>query len=323
MKKVYSLLAVPIVLGISMLSACRHRDDRHFPNTPPATIKVVINGPFAIVWPKSDRSKIIVFTPRDPKGTHVFYVNDLNNSHDEGKNYHFKLRPEGVKAASSLTVDPYLADITAETEWEDQKEYFVRIELPVPEKITFAPPLHKVAFANGSRGYVTTNFVLEYRVAEPDRVKLDSPELGGVHPLATSELQEQYARLCAGYEANSRYHDSCIEIRNLLAQGAGPQAKVFFFGAGIPPDKQSTMTEDEQNEHAVNFFNEVLLKSFPSLKSKRLAPQEKTGQPGTGGPRGMLMQASLKLPEPHMRPLPVSAVIDCKAGGLVITSTKQ
>jgi hypothetical protein len=323
MKKVYSILAVPVLLGIGMLSACRHRDDRHFPDTPPAIIKVVINGPFAIVWPKSDRSKIIVFTPRDPQNIHVFYVNDLTNSHDEGKNYHFKLLPEGVKAASSLTVDPYLADFTAETgKWEDQKEYFVRIELPVPEKITFAPPLHQVAFANGSSGYMTTNFVLEYRVANPERVKVDSPELGGLHPLATAELQEQYAKLCAGPAANSRFHDSCIEIRNLLAQCAGPKAKVFFFGAGIPLEKQSKMNEFEESEHAVYFFNEVLLRSFPYLTSKKLALPEKTGQPGMGGPRGMLMQASLKFPEPHMRPLPVSAVIDCKAGGLVVTTTQ-
>lgn len=322
MKKVYILLAVPVLLGISMLSACRRHHDRHLPDTPPATIKVVINGPFAIVWPKSDRSKIIVFTPRDPQGIHVFYVNDLNNSHDEGKNYHFRLLPEGVKAASSLTVDPYLADITTETDKWDPKEYFVRIELPVPEKITFAPPLQPVTFANGSSGYMTTNFVLEYRVAEPDRVKVDSPELGGLHPLATSELQEQYAKLCAGSAANSRFHDSCIEIRNLLAQGAGPQAKVFFFGAGIPLDKQSKMNWLEEKEHAVYFFNEVLLKSFPHLTSKRLALPEKTGPSGTDGPRGMLMQVSLKLPEPHIRALPVSAVIDCKAGGIIVKTTQ-
>lgn len=322
MKNIYSLLAVPVVLGIGMLSACRHRDDRHFPDTPPATIKVVINGPFAIVWPKSDRSKIIVFTPRDPQGVHVFYVNDLTKSYDEGKNYHFKLLPEGVKAASSLTVDPYLADFTSEAgKWEDQKEYFVRIELPVPEKITFAPPMQQVTFENGASGYRATNFVLEYRVTEPERIKVVSPELGGVRLLATSELQEQYARLCGVPYVGKRFHDSCIEIRNLLAQSAGPKAKVVFFGVGISLDMLEKMNDLEEKEHVVYFFNEVLLKSFSGLDSKRLAPLEKTGQPATGGPRGMLMQASLKLPVTHMRPLPVSAVIDCKAGGIIVETT--
>ena len=322
MKKVYTLLAVPVLLGISMLSACRHRDDRHDPDTPPATIKVLINGPFAIVRPKTDPSKIIVFTPRDPHGIHVFYVNDLANSHDGGKNYHFTLLPDGVKAASSLTVDPYLADFTAEiAEWKDD-EYFVRIELPVPEKITFAPPLNPVTFENGSRGYMATNFVLEYRMTEPEKVNVKSPDLGGVHPLKISELQEQYAKLCGMADVGKRFHDSCIEIRNMLEQCAGPKSKVLFFGVGLPLEKQSKLNYYEESEHAVYFFNEVLLKSFPNLTHKRLAPLENRGQPATGGPRGMLMQASLKLPVPHMRPLPVSAVIDCKAGGIIVKTTQ-
>jgi|SRR5882724_454706 len=322
MKKFYVLLAVPILVGISMLSACRHRDDEHSSATPPATLKVVINGPFAIVRQKSDPSKIVVFTPRDPQGIHVFYVNDLEHSCDMQKNYHFKLLSEGMKAAASPAIDPYLADFTAETDLWNREDYFVTIELPVPSKITFAPPLHPVKFENGTAGYMTTNFVLEYQVAEPGRVRLVSPELNGVHPLATSELQEQYAKLCSGAAAGEHFHDSCIEIRNLLAQCAGLRAKVFFFGAGMPLTKQTKMSYAEETYHAVHFFNEVFLKSFPHLTSKKLFSAEKSGQEGTDGPRAMLMQASLKLPVSRIRALPVSAVIDCKAGGIIVSITQ-
>jgi len=323
MKKIHFLLAVPVLLGISMLNACRHHDEGHRYAPPLAgTLKVVINGPVAIVLQKSNPSRIVVFTPRDPQGKHALYVNDLEHGQDKQKNYHFKLLPDGLKAAATPSIDPYLADFTAQTDLWKQEEYFVTVELPIPTKITFAPPLHSINFENGTAGYMATNFVLEYQVTEPGRVKMDSRELSSVHPLATSELQEQYVKLCGGAAAGTRFHDSCIEIRNLLAQCAGSQNSVFFLGVGMPLADQAKMNRDEEDYHAVHFFNDVLLRSFPHLTSKRLAPAGTPGREGTGGPRGMLMQASLKLPVSRIRALPVSAVIDCKAGGLIVTTTQ-
>ncbi|MGZ4853715.1 MAG: hypothetical protein ACXVKH_00730 [Candidatus Angelobacter sp.] len=324
MKEVRFPLTVLVLLVIGTLSACRHHHEEHPPSTPQnATLKIILNGPVAIVVKKNDPSRIIAFTPRDPQNIHEFYFNDLEHSQDKQKNYHINLMSDGLKAAStSPSIDPYLVDFTTETDLWKREEYFVTIDLPVPNKITFAPPLHPVHFENGTAGYMATNFVLEYKVAEHGKVHAVSRELGAMHPLASSALQEQYAKLCGGAGVGKRFHDSCIEIRNLLAQCAGPQTSVFFFGVGMRLVEQSQMSAAEEDDHAVHFFNEVLLRSFPHLTSKRLAPAGTPGREGTGGPRGMLMQASLKLPVSRMRALPVSAVIDCKAGGLIVTTTQ-
>jgi hypothetical protein len=321
MKKVYSLLlAVPVVLGISMISACRHREaPRTVPPTA-ATLDVIFNGPFVIVLQNSEPSKVIVFTPRDKEGFHGFYVNDLEQSQDKQKNYHFKLSPDGLKAAASPSIDTGLADFNFQTDsWKREKDYFVTIELPVPDKITFAPPQHQVTFENGATGFMSTNFIFQYLITEPGKIQAVSDELGSKRPLASAALQDKYLALCGVIGQSQKFHNSCIEMRNLLAQSAGAPISVFLFGVGRLPTDQNKLSEDVEGLHAVQFFNEALLRSFPGLSGKRLALPASADN---GGSKGMLVQASFKLPVSGMRALPVSAVIDCKAGGFIVTTTK-
>ena len=241
MKKVHSLFAMLILLGISTLSACRHHPEGHHPATPQtAGLKILINGPVAIVLKKSDPSKIIVFTPRDDM--HEIYINDVATSQDRTKNYHFKLLPDGLKTASvAPRIDQYLADFTAETDVWKSEDYFVTIELPAPDTITFAPPLKWVNFENGGGGYMSTNYILEYRVTDPGKIRVVSPELSTTRPIFSAELQKQYADFCSS-PAGSGFHDSCIEMRNLLANNAGANTRVFFFGIGVPVPKHSAMS---------------------------------------------------------------------------------
>ncbi|HWF03270.1 MAG TPA: hypothetical protein VHA06_06260, partial [Candidatus Angelobacter sp.] len=128
---------------------------------------------------------------------------------------------------------------------------------------------------------------------------------------------------------SSRYHDSCIEIRNLLAQCTGPQTRIFFFGIGMPVGHENMMTQFEEEDHALHFFNDVLLRSFPHLKNLRLA---KIGF--SGGLHENMSPTALKVSFQEndfigdsernwhgMYPKPVSAVIDCKAGSLMVGVT--
>jgi hypothetical protein len=323
MTKVRSPLTVLILLFVVFLSACHHHQEGHHPVPPPlTTLKVPLNGPWGILLRKSAPGSILVFSPRDPQDIHRLYVNNLEEWKDQQQNYGFKLQPDGLKPATFPSIDPYLADFNLQTdEWVPEK-YFVTIELPVPDKITFAPPLHPVYFeSDGAKAYMATNFILEYQVTDRDKIQLVSPQLGKLRPLSSSELQEQYGKLCDKPEVGKRYHNSCIEMRNLLEQCAGNRTSVFFFGVGTPMDKQSAMAEGKAEEHAKHFFNEVLLRSFPHLKGKRLGvvPIEKEYTTRTNG---YLVPISLKLPVPRQPMLNMSAVIDCKAGGVIVRITQ-
>jgi hypothetical protein len=322
MKKIRSPLSALILLGLSLLSACHHRPEGPHPVPPSlSTFKIWFNGPFAIVVLKS---RIIVFSPRDPDGLHGFYVNSLDDNQDSTKNYHFKLEQEGFKTVSATEIDHELADFTARTDLWKREEYFFIGEFPKPYKITFAPPQHQITFANGSTGYMATNFVLEYEVTDREKIKAISPELGVLKPLTGAELRAQYARLCSKAGVKELHHDSCIGVRNLLEQCVGEQTSVLFFGVGTqlataPP---GSMEDFKASDHAVRFFNNVLLPSFPDLRYLRLAPPREPDKlvPSVGN--GLLSSVSFSVPVSRIRALPVSAVIDCKAGGLIAITTQ-
>jgi hypothetical protein len=165
---------------------------------------------------------------------------------------------------------------------------------------------------------MSTNYILEYRVKDPDKIKLVSPELPDARPLSSAELQKQFADLC-GSPVGRRVHDSCIEMRNLLSKYSRPGTSLFFFGVGLSVMEESKLSRFDEDYHAVTFFNDVLLKSFPHLTDKRLAPMAKSGREGEGSARGMLMPAVLQVQSTRLRLLPVSAVIDCKVGGIIVT----
>ena len=320
MKAVRFPLCVLIVLAISMLSACRHHHEGRPPATPQTLTSIVfLNGPFAIVLRKDDPSRIIAFTPRDPHNAHEFYINDLEQNQDNKKNYVINVMSDGLKPAStSPAIDPYLSDFTVKTDQWSREEYFVQIDLPAPDRITFAPPTQQVYFEDGTTGYMSTNFVLEYRVAEPGRIRAVSG-LKELRPLASSTLLKQFEGLCNG-GWRDQFHDSCIEMRNLLAKYSGANTSMFFFGVGIPVTRHIKMEKADREDHAITFFNDVLLKSFPNLGRKRIRFKPTPG-PGRGDSPSMLKQVVFRGPSAGFPLLPVSgysAVIDCKAGGIIV-----
>jgi|GEM_PF-2871451 len=323
MRKVHLLLALSTLLVIG----CRHtdRDDHRYPPNSTTTLKVVLNGPYVIVWTQSRPDVITVFSPRDNQGLHKFYSNNLTEGVDQ--NVHLRLAAEGLKPAAKLSIDPYFPqDFVVQTDvWQRPpkgdpgKDYLVTIELPLPEKITFISPLHPVTFENGTQSYQATNFVLEYQVTDLGKIRATHGS-NSVSPQSSSDLQKQYDVLC-GDAKNRKYYESCANLRNLLEQGAGAKTAVFFFGVGIPLEVQREKPLAFIEAHAIDFFNNAILQSFPKWTGPRLAPKGAFAPQGPDSSKPMLMETSFRAAAPPpLRLLPVTAVIDCKAGNLIVTA---
>lgn len=342
MRKARFLLALSIVLVISIviiLIICLYR-----PHEPTTTLKVVLIGPYVLVWSPSHPNMITAFSPRDPKGLdgqtlHRFYANNLLPDDGINQNVHVTLKSGGLRPAAKLSVDPYYpkAFIVDTEKWADKNDYLVKIELPLPEKITFASPLSPVTLDNGARRFMATNFILEYRVTDPGKIEAKSDELGRLLPLPSSDLLRQYEILCQkpGVQQHYDYQESCASMRNLLEKSAESSTALFVFGVGIPLTKQINMTTEEVYAHAADFFNNFMLQSFPKWNGPRLSSRGPYIPEGTdsltpmlkgahGVPQGstaMLMETSYRPAAPHPPLLlPVTAVIDCKAGNVIVTA---
>jgi hypothetical protein len=325
MRKVRFLLALSILLVISIviiLIICL----RHSPDST-TTLKVVLNGPFVIVREKSRPDMITVFSPRDNQGWHRFYSNDLKEGKDQ--NVHITVAVDGRKPAANLPdlpIDPYFPlDFVANTEvWQRPpkgdpgKDYLVTIELPLPEKITYMSPLHPVTFEDGTQGYQATTLVLEYRITDFGKIRA-SDGSHSVSPLSSSDLQKKYNELCED-EIGKKYYEGCANVRNMLEQCAGAKTALFFFGVGISPEEMRKHPYGYAEDHAVDFFNNVILQSFPKWTGKRLAPKGAYAPQGSSGSNAMLMETSFRPTAPRPRLRLVTAVIDCKAGNLIVTA---
>ena len=70
------LLALPIVGAVDGSRQQPYSDTLGSPQGGATTLKVVIDGAFAIVVQANNRSRVRVFTPKDPKDLHKFYFLD-------------------------------------------------------------------------------------------------------------------------------------------------------------------------------------------------------------------------------------------------------
>src|SRR5205807_5883657 len=103
--------------------------------------------------------------------------------------------------------------------------------------------------------------VLKYNVADISRVRmvpLDGND--GVRPLSCSELIEQYKRTCSTMK-NAAAHGSCAEMVKRYPEICPEGSYNFFFGVGL-----SSVETDAG--HAIQFFNDRILDSFPRLKTQ-------------------------------------------------------
>jgi hypothetical protein len=293
----------------------------------PATLKVILQGPFAVVLKKRDeRFTISAFIPPDP--AHEFRFGTPMNVEKSGPKYHFTLEPEGLEVSGRYPyIDHGFDDMFFELGKYPEPDYFVSVDLPAPDLITFIPPSEPVVFVGGKLAFAPLNHVLEYKIANRGRVMLRSDQLKekNQRPLAFSEIFRQYQQ---HGEREQEYKDKpghgpqFPRTKAELGRSTEPEVFTYFFGVGPAPKSLTTM---DAIQHGLNFFNKKLVPLFPNSPNlKPLSEIRDYGQPCT--PIGKTSPSSMKpavLTDNVQKPrlLQVTAVEDCRAAGLMGCST--
>ena len=329
------LQALLVLPGASLLSSCQPspNDDQKGYSTSgkgekTATLKVILQGPFAVVMQKGEGGKvkrITAFVPLDP--AHEFRFQMPSQVEKTASQYQFVLPSDGLQiSGASPYVDHGFDDMNFDLgEWQpDVKEYFVTVELPVPELITFIPPSEPVVFEDGKLGFAPLNHILEYKITNPSKVRLHSPQFKQEQrPLAFSEMYRGYEEHWSkerDYRDGPQHGPQREHTRNDLSRSSEAEVYTFFFGVGVPPGK---FTIAAAIQHALEFFNNNLLPQFPHspvLRRKRLKEIRDYGEPCKPYSSGSSAQSKPAVlqnstPMPHLRL--VASVEECRSPGLM------
>ena len=289
-KVLKALAAMPFA---SVLASCSEEHSSPAPEKGKRihTLQVLFEGPFALVLQKNKPNRLIAFVPRVEQErydlAHDFYFNDPTNAkppvEKDPVGYHFQLSENGLRSYAETYVNPGFADFTAQTEKWRLLNRIVTVELPFPNSINFSGRPLQVKFASGRSGLMPTNHILEYYVNDAEKVSLTCSQLEGKCPSSPN---------------------------------CPPGVVRFFFG--VSPRKK-----DDEQKHAVEFFNLMLHRNFPELEERyRLAYIEPSEENRRGSPSAAitptLLPAMMSPTVPPARLLRASAVLDCQLGGLIV-----
>lgn len=336
-----AMLSVPVV---SVLGGCRHEHrDKHFPPVPVrgGTLRVMLQGPFALVLDTTNKYRItayVPFTGPDDKGTHEFrFLDPSKPLSDEGgpgkrNRYKFTLPENNLEISDRQpSIDSGFQDVTLNvTGWKAQPEdYFVSIELPAPDYISYVPPAIPVVMKDTEEprlAMTPTNHVLEYRIREfEDRHKIvlhsHSTQLQDGKPLQCQELHSGFQKHWNQVEKNGRHDRQRAHIERTLQRYSETPCVMFFLGVGVSPD-----TDDYSKKvHALSFFNNKLLGGFTNapehdgmiLKDVDVKPCSS----GVVNHGAMLTPAVYRYSAPRLTPVSASAFYftaadDCRAGAV-------
>ncbi len=274
------------------------------------TLQITLEGAFAVVLRRQHSGyRVTAFSPASPSAPpsgadcpkslfpiepHTF---SFNGRPQPPGSYHFELSPEGLALTPRPIIDVGFHDFTAATERWRLATNFVTIELPSPKTISFFGEPDLVVFANppggGRTGKMPSNHILEYQVEEPKAVKMR----------------------CSGLKEHCE-----------PSPKSDSEVTRFSFAVGLPPLK------DHDGSHAVKFFNYLLCGFFPDLVKNYSISRADYGRgenpSGTRGAvidefHGRVVPAVLKYSEPTPRLLMVSAAVDCRSGGIIVTTDQS
>jgi hypothetical protein len=315
-----AMLTLPVA---GALGGCREKPEGG--SSSPAsqgTLRIVLHGPFALVLNRTKPSRIKAFVPFDAEKErqHLFSYptpKDVVGKESDHSSFHFELSTDGLEVNQRLPyVDHGFDDFKIHTgEFEPMpKAYFVTIDLPAPEVITF--PTGEYAFVNvrfvtGKTAAMPLNQVLEYRVRDLGKVRIESKELGSLPALSYSDVRQKYQQ--ADQKKMTSPHGS---VRHEYMGGTDTDIRTYFFGVGLPSETPETV----QAEHAIRFFNNRLLASFPNspdAATRRLAAVGVSLCQTTRSDSSGVVPAALTYPMPEPRLRMVTATDDCRLGGLI------
>jgi len=319
------LLALPVVGAVD---GCGHQPDRDNFGSPQgraSTLKVVIDGAFAIVIQTNNRSRVRVFTPKDP--LHKFYFLDGSEQieskralepREAKRPFNFELPTDGLKISSEETqIDPRLRSFYASTDSWCQVDYPMTIDLPRPKKISALLPLVPVTFVQKRpEACMAVVRVLEYDVTDLSKVKIAWDGGKDLHVTPSAALIKRYEDACREHEEgktrasdpSQEYVTSCPARSKELASYFAKSDAVFFFGTGLA--KQDPV-------HSVKFFNEQILPSFPGLQKQFELKEVRPGE----ACRHQATSSNMETPEVEKSEpqfMEVSYVVDCSLGGLTV-----
>jgi hypothetical protein len=338
------MLSVPVVSALGCLH--EHRD-KHFPSVPArgGTLRVMLQGPFALVLDTTNKYRItayVPFTGKDDNGSHEFRFLDPSKPHSgEGSpgkrnQYAFKLSEDYLEISGRPpSIDSGFQDVTLNVKgWKAATEdYFVSIELPAPDYISYVPPAIPVVMQDTEAprlAMTPTNHVLEYRIREfedwqkivlsPTQPK-PQPELKDRKPLQCQDLLSGFQGHWKRMEEKSMRPDlQRPHMERALNRYSETPCVMYFLGVGVSPNTDN----DSKKVHALNFFNNKLLGGFPktperdgmTLEDVDVKPPCSSGAVNHGA---MLTPAVYRYPMPRLRPVSASAFYfsaadDCRAG---------
>ena len=310
------------------LNGCREgekpdHDDSHLETK---TLKVVIQGPFAVVLKKQDeRYSVSAFIPPSPPPPiHQFrFQTPMDVVENPAPKYHFTLGTEGLEVNERRRpyFDHGLDDMNFDLGQYPPPNYFVSIDLPVPDLMTFIPPSEPVVFVGGRVAFAPLNHVLEYKIRNVSKVLLHSEQMKDQAPLAFSEIfngyQDHFKRE-KEYKDKAGHGPQFPRTKGELDRPSEADVYTYFFGVGVPP---GMLSDADAVQHGLEFFNKRLVPLFPNSKDlKPLTEIRNYGEPCTPMPKttqSSLKPAVLRQSMQKPRLLLVTGAEDCRAPGLM------
>lgn len=331
-----AMLSVPIA---GALGGCRHEhtDHHHFPPSRGGTLRVILQGPFAVVIDTKNHYRITAFVPytddrNDPSNDHEFrYAAPINPDNTnvfpergakrERNHYQFVLEGNNLETNERMPyIDVGLADFTLKVSgWlPSEKDYFVKLELPAPELITYRNEPVQLGLTVDQRLVVLrTSHVLQYRVRDFDdlkKVTVRSSQLGERHPFSCADLGSVVRQ--HGATVGKLDPERSQRMATEFDQCSNEPVSALFFGVGLPPSEHGN---PGLPDHGRDFFNNKLLGAFPNAVDKekfRLsdANVQVCGSGGRGNPMFVAAVQRYSMPQPRL--VPVTSLTDCRASGL-------
>jgi hypothetical protein len=343
MKRRHLLQAMLTVPVVSALGGCRHehRDKHNFPPARGGTLRVMLQGPFALVLDTTNKNKItayVPFTGPDDKKSHEFrFLDPSKPLSDEGgpgkrNQYKFTLPGNHLEINDRLPIiDSGFQDVTLNVKgWiATPEDYFVSIELPAPDYITYIPPAIPVVMKDTDEprlAITPTNHILEYRIREFEDwdkivLKPKSAQHPDGKPVHCQDLHSGFQEHWNLMEKNGEHDRQRAHMELALKRYSETPCVMFFLGVGVSPNTD----DDSKKVHALSFFNNKLLGGFKDapehdgmiLKDVDVKPC--SSGTGTVNHGAMLTSAVYRYPVPRLRPVSASAFYftaadDCRAG---------
>jgi hypothetical protein len=319
-------LTLPLV---STVTSCRRSEENQPAAPSTGTLRVILQGPFAVVLDTKDNYHVTAFVPFDepfgedpnkPKCEHEFrFPSPLRVDGSEAgtcssPGYRFSIATDGLETNRRRPridggfYDFYLKHIGEE--WKKtSKQAFVNIDLPAPDAITFFPPALPILFG-GKPTQQPLNHVLEYQMTRPEAIYVNTGK-EKQRPISCSELLNQYQEMWSKQPPKNAAYSQRPSIEEELKESPSSDL-CFFFGVGLDPSQTAVNEED----HGVAFFNNVLLPAIAPRLGKKLSALGSCAE----APRNssaMLMPAAFLYPESTPRLLEISSTVDCQAGGIL------